>query len=101
MSTEDVVAAAFLPTDGNIDPASVTQALARGARGRGARIVEDTRVDSITVHGRRATTVHTVHAEGGGGDVECEIVVNAGGMWGLAIGRMVGARVPAIAVEHQ
>ena len=102
MSTEDVVAAAFLPTDGYIDPASVTQALARGARGRGARIVEDTRVGSITVEGRRATTVHTVPTgPGGGGDVECEIVVNAGGMWGLAIGRMVGARVPAIAVEHQ
>ncbi|MGD9703444.1 MAG: FAD-dependent oxidoreductase [Acidimicrobiia bacterium] len=96
MSTEDVLAAAFLPTDGYIDPASVTQALARGARSRGARIVEDTRVTSITVDGRRATSVHTDR-----GDIDCELVVNAGGMWGLEIGRMVGARVPAIAVEHQ
>jgi len=97
MSTTDVVAAAFLPTDGYIDPASVTQALARGARMRGARIREDTKVTSITVDGRRATHVHLA----GGDVIECELVVNAAGMWGLEIGRMVGARVPAIAVEHQ
>lgn len=97
MSTQDVLAAAFLPTDGYIDPASVTQAIARGARMRGARIVEHTAVQSITVDGRRATTVHTAD----GHAIECEMVVNAAGMWGMEVGRMVGARVPAIAVEHQ
>ena len=54
-----VLAAAFLPTDGYIDPASVTQAIAKGARMRNARICEHTKVTSITVDGRRATTVHT------------------------------------------
>ena len=97
MSTTDVVAAAFLPTDGYIDPASVTQALARRARSRGARIREDTKVVSITVDGRRATHVHLADGDA----IECELVVNAAGMWGLEVGRMVGARVPAIAVEHQ
>ena len=97
MSTTDVIAAAFLPTDGYIDPASVTQALARGARTRGARIREDTKVNSITVDGRRATHVHLTD----GASIECELLVNAAGMWGLEIGRMVGARIPAIAVEHQ
>ncbi|MCU1359027.1 MAG: sarcosine dehydrogenase, partial [Ilumatobacteraceae bacterium] len=97
MSTEDVVAAAFLPTDGYIDPASVTQAIARGARMRGARIQEQTAVTSITVDGRRVTTVHTAAGE----VIECDMVVNAAGMWGMEVGRMVGARVPAIAVEHQ
>lgn len=97
MSTVDVLAAAFLPTDGYIDPASVTQAIARGARMRGARIREQTKVVSITVDGRRATHVHTADGDA----IECEMVVNAAGMWGLEIGRMVGARVPAIAVEHQ
>lgn len=102
MSTEDVLAAAFLPTDGYIDPASVTQAIARGARMRGARIQEHTAVTSITVDGRRVTTVHTVDARTGAGEaIECEMVVNAAGMWGMEVGRMVGARVPAIAVEHQ
>lgn len=96
MSTTDVLAAAFLPTDGYIDPASVTMAIARGARQRGARIVEQTRVVSMTVDGRRVTTVHTDR-----GDIECDMVVNAAGMWGMEVGRMVGARVPAVAVEHQ
>ena len=101
MSTEDVLAAAFLPTDGYIDPASVTMAIARGARSREARIVEDTKVVSITVDGRRATTIRTVNAARGEESIECEIIVNAAGMWGLEIGRLVGARVPAFAVEHQ
>ena len=59
MTTDGVLAAAFLPTDGYIDPASVTQAIAKGARMRNARICEHTKVTSITVDGRRASTVHT------------------------------------------
>jgi sarcosine dehydrogenase len=101
MSTEGVRAAAFLPTDGYIDPASVTQAIAKGARQRGVRIIENTKVTSITVDGRRATTLHTVNAEHGLGDITCEMVVNAAGMWGMEIGRMAGVRIPAVAVEHQ
>jgi sarcosine dehydrogenase len=97
MSTTDVLAAAFLPTDGYIDPASVTQAIARGARMRGARIIENTAITAITVEGRRCTTVHTAKGDA----IECEMVVNAAGMWGMEIGRLVGARIPAVAVEHQ
>ena len=106
MTTNDVLAAAFLPTDGYIDPASVTQAIARGARMRGAKIHEHTRVASITVDGRRCTTVHTVHTAntdgtGTSADIECEMLVNAAGMWGMEVGRMAGVRIPATAVEHQ
>ncbi len=97
MSTDGVLAAAFLPTDGHIDPASVTQALAKGARQQGATIIEHAEVTSITVDGRRITHVTTRDR----GTIECEIVVNAAGMWGLEVGAMVGARVPAIALEHQ
>ena len=96
MTTDGVIAAAFLPTDGYIDPASVTQAIAKGARMRNARICEHTRVTSITVEGRRAATVHTDQ-----GDIDCEMVVNAAGMWGMEVGRMAGVRIPAVAVEHQ
>ncbi len=101
MSTTDVLAAAFLPTDGYIDPASVTQAIARGARMRGATICEHTKVVTIDVDGRRCTTVHTVGADGTESAIECEMVVNAAGMWGMEVGKLVGARVPAVAVEHQ
>ena len=97
MSTEDVLAAAFLPTDGYIDPASVTMAIARGARMRGAVIREHSKVVSITVDGRRCTTVHLED----GSTVECEMLVNAAGMWGMEVGRMAGVRIPATAVEHQ
>lgn len=97
MSTTDVLAAAFLPTDGYIDPASVTMAIARGARMRGARICEQSKVVSISVDGRQCTTVHLAD----GSAVECEMLVNAAGMWGMEVGRMAGVRIPATAVEHQ
>ena len=101
MSTEDVLAAAFLPTDGYIDPASVTQAIAKGARARNVRFVENTKVTTITVNGRAVTSAQTLNVERGEETIECEMVVNAAGMWGIEVGRMAGARVPGIAVEHQ
>ncbi len=101
MSTTGVLAAAFLPTDGYIDPASVTMAIARGARMRGAQVCEDTRVVSITVEGRHCSTVHVVGTDGQEHTIECEMVVNAAGMWGMEVGRMAGVRIPATAVEHQ
>ena len=101
MSTEDVLAAAFLPTDGYIDPSSVTQAIAKGARSRGVRFVENTKVTTITVVGRTVHNVQTHNDARGEETIECDMVVNAAGMWGLEVGRMAGARVPGIAVEHQ
>jgi sarcosine dehydrogenase len=100
MITTDVLAAAFLPTDGYIDPASVTMAIARGARMRGARVCEHTKVTSITVDGRRCSTIQ-YHGVDGPGSIECDMVVNAAGMWGMEVGRMAGVRIPATAVEHQ
>src|SRR4029077_10960405 len=70
--------------------------IARGARMRNARICEHTKVTSITVDGRRATTGHTDD-----GVIPCDMVVNAAGMWGMEIGQMAGVRIPAVAVEHQ
>jgi 4-methylaminobutanoate oxidase (formaldehyde-forming) len=97
MSLEDVVAAAFLPGDGYIDPSSVTQALARGARQGGARIVEGIRVSGVERNGRRVTAVLTED----GKRIGCEIVVNCAGMWGREVGQLMGTRVPSLAVEHQ
>ena len=96
MTTTDVIAAAYLPSDGYIDPASVAQALARGARMKGAKIVEGARVTSITVQGKRARRIVTDQ-----GEYDCEILVNCAGMWGREIGQMTGTRVPALALEHQ
>ena len=97
MSTTDVLGAAFLPTDGYIDPSTLTHAIARGARNRGATMAEDSEVVSISVDGRHVTKLHIAD----GSTIECDMVVNAAGMWGMEVGAMAGVRIPAVAVEHQ
>jgi 4-methylaminobutanoate oxidase (formaldehyde-forming) len=96
MSTDGVLGAAYLPTDGYIDPSQLTQALAEGARRRGAEIYTNTRVTEITVEGSRVTGVVTDK-----GEIETEIVVNAGGMFAGEIGRLAGVNVPVIPMAHE
>src|SRR5207237_4384046 len=91
MTTEGVRGAAYLPTDGYIDPSQLTFALVEGARRRGAEICEGTRVTGIDVVNGRVRTVKTDQ-----GDIETELVVNAGGMFAPEIGRMTGVNVPLI-----
>src|SRR5258708_29049044 len=96
MSTDGVLGAAFLPTDGYIDPSQLTFALVEGARRRGAEICEDTRVTGIEVSNGRVRKVITDK-----GDIETELVVNAGGMFAPAIGRLAGVNVPLIPIAHE
>ncbi len=96
MSTDGVLGAAFLPTDGYIDPSQLTFALVEGARRRGAEICEDTRVTGIEIESGRVRRVKTDK-----GDIETELVVNAGGMFAPEIGRLVGVNVPLIPMAHQ
>jgi 4-methylaminobutanoate oxidase (formaldehyde-forming) len=96
MSTDGVVGAAFLPTDGYIDPSQLTFALVEGARRRGAEICEDTRVTSIEVVDGEVRRVITDK-----GPIDTELVVNAGGMFAPEIGRLVGVVVPIIPMAHE
>jgi 4-methylaminobutanoate oxidase (formaldehyde-forming) len=96
LSTEGVLGAAYLPTDGYIDPSQLTQALAEGARRRGAEIYTNTRVTGISVERGRVTGVGTDK-----GEIETEIVVNAGGMFAGEIGRLAGVNVPVIPMAHE
>jgi glycine cleavage system aminomethyltransferase T/glycine/D-amino acid oxidase-like deaminating enzyme len=96
MSTEGVLGAAWLPTDGYIDPSQLTYALADGARRGGCRVFTDTRVTGIDVNGGRVRAVHTDR-----GDIEAEVVVDAGGMFAAEIARMAGVRVPLLPMSHQ
>ncbi|MFL5872152.1 MAG: FAD-dependent oxidoreductase [Solirubrobacterales bacterium] len=96
MSTEGVLGAAWLPTDGYIDPAQLTYALADGARRGGCRIFTNTRVSGIEVRDGRVRGVRTDR-----GDVEAEVVVDAGGMFAAEIARMAGVRVPLLPMSHQ
>jgi glycine cleavage system T protein len=96
MSTDGVLGAAFLPTDGYIDPSQLTFALVEGARRCGAEICEDTRVTGIEVRDGRVRRVITNK-----GEIETELVVNAGGMFAPEIGQMVGVNVPLIPMAHE
>jgi sarcosine dehydrogenase len=96
ITLDGIVGAVFVPTDGYIDPTGLAMALAKGARAGGARLIEGVLVTGIETKGRRATRVVTDK-----GTVECEVLVNAAGMWADRIGAMAGIKVPAVAVEHQ
>ena len=100
MSTDGVLGAVYLPTDGWLDPSGLAQALAAGARTRGATIRPHTRVVAIGVAAGRVTGV-TVEHRGEREEIRAEVVVNAGGMFAPEIGRMVGVTVPIIPMAHQ
>ncbi len=84
------------PLDGDIDPAQLTQALARGARDAGARIVRFCRVTGLAQRADGAWRVATSQ-----GEIVAEIVVNAAGYRAAEIGAMVGRAIPCVAMSHQ
>src|SRR5947209_11046533 len=80
MVTDGVRCASYLPTDGYLDPSRLTYALIDGARAGGTRTFTHTRVTGIGVERGRVTGLQTEW-----GDIESEIVVNAGGMYAAEI----------------
>jgi glycine cleavage system T protein len=96
MTANGVLGAAFLPTDGYIDPSQLTFALAEGARRRGAEIVTGTRVTGVAVERERVTGVETER-----GFVETEVVVNAGGIYAQEIGALAAVNVPIVPMAHE
>ena len=95
LRVDDLQGAIWLPGDGKANPADLTGALARGARQRGARVVEHTRVLDVLLEDGRVTGVRT-----DAGDVETEVVVNCAGQWAKAVGAMAGVNVPLHSAEH-
>ncbi len=96
MSTDGVLAAAFLPRDGYLDPSQLTFALADGARLRGAEIEQRTKVLDIKLRNGR---VHEVVTDKG--TIRTDVVVCAGGMYAPQIARLVGVNVPIIPYAHE
>jgi glycine cleavage system aminomethyltransferase T/glycine/D-amino acid oxidase-like deaminating enzyme len=96
MVTEGVRCASYLPTDGYLDPSLLTMALIEGAREGGCRVYTHTRVDAIDVSDGRVRGVQTEW-----GNVEAEVVVNAGGIFAAEIGRLAGVRVPVVPFAHE
>lgn len=96
MDVEGVVGACYMASDGQVDPSQLAQALASGARRGGVQIFTNTRVLGITTKDGRVTHVQTDK-----GTIECEVVVNCGGMFAAEIGRMVDVRIPIVPMSHQ
>jgi glycine cleavage system aminomethyltransferase T/glycine/D-amino acid oxidase-like deaminating enzyme len=96
MATDRVLGATYLPTDGYLDPSQLTYALAKVARAKGVRVQERTRVVGIDVVEGAVRGVRTDQ-----GDVECEVVVDAAGMYAAEVARLVGVRVPVVPMSHQ
>ena len=92
---DDLAAAFYFPNDARANPTDVTQALAKGARAMGVRIVEQLPVIDVTHKNGAVTGVRT-----SGGHIAAEFVVNCGGMWARKIGAQAGVDVPLQAAEH-
>ena len=100
LNIEGVTGGVWLPFDGQGDPANISMALAKGARHMGARVIERTKAMGVTRNGRRITSVQWENEQGDSGSIDCENVINCGGMWGHEVGRMLGVNVPLHACEH-
>jgi 4-methylaminobutanoate oxidase (formaldehyde-forming) len=96
MTTKGVLGAAHLPTDGYVDPSQLTYALAEGARRAGAEIATNTRVTAIATERGQVTGVVTDK-----GEIQADVVVNAGGMFAAELGRLAGVTVPIVPMAHE
>jgi glycine cleavage system T protein len=96
MSVDGVLGAAFLPTDGYVDPSQLTFALAEGARRRGADVETHTRVVGIGTERGQVRSVETDR-----GTIETEVVVDAGGMFAGELGALAGVVVPVVPMAHE
>ncbi len=95
IETHELKGALYDPSDGDIDPAQLTQALAKGARDMGAKIVR-----FCPVTGARRDNGEWV-IETPKGEIRCEYVVNAGGYRAAEVGKLFGRTVPMMVMSHQ
>ena len=95
-NTDGLIGAIQHPEDGYIQPADLTQALAKGARDKGAEIYRNTNVTGITQLENEMWVVETDK-----GSIECEHVISCTGNFARQTGKMVGLDIPVIPVEHQ
>lgn len=99
LNVSDVVGAVHLPLDGQCDPANIAMALAKGARQRGATIVENVKVTKVHTRAGRVTGVSWAQDDEQG-TIDTDIVVNCAGMWARELGAQNGVTIPLHACEH-
>ncbi|WP_430254590.1 GcvT family protein [Neorhizobium sp. DAR64872/K0K18] len=89
------VGAVFDPHEGHLDPYGTTHAYAKSAKKNGAEIYLHTKVEDLVQLPDGTWRVITDK-----GEIRCEHVVNAAGLWAREVGRMVGLELPVLAMEH-
>ncbi len=94
-NVSDIEAGFYVRGDGRVDPVDVTRALAKGAKLRGAKILEGVPVQSVLQSRGSVTGVRTPH-----GDIRCEFVINCAGAWARQLGELSGVPIPLQAAEH-
>lgn len=95
MNIEGIIGGLYWPDDGDVDPNGITMAMSIGAKKHGAEINTHTQVTGIDCTPSGEYLVHTDK-----GDITCEYVVNAAGLWAPEVAKMVGLEIPSIAGEH-
>ncbi|MCZ6862136.1 MAG: FAD-dependent oxidoreductase [Alphaproteobacteria bacterium] len=95
METKDVIGGLYIAEEGNLDPYGSTHALAKCARKGGAEVYVNTMVEDLVHKPDGTWTVVTDK-----GNIHCEHVVNAAGLWAREVGAMAGVDVPIIPMEH-
>ena len=95
MDTTGVIGGLFDANEGHIDPYGSTQALARAARKGGAEVYVNTMVEDLIHKPDGTWTVVTDQ-----GNIHCEHIVNAAGLWAREVGAMAGVHVPIVPMEH-
>jgi glycine cleavage system aminomethyltransferase T/glycine/D-amino acid oxidase-like deaminating enzyme len=95
LETSDLLGALWYPTDGQVNPLDLAQALAKGARQLGVRIIEGVKATGIQAARGRVSGVETDH-----GAITAPVIVNAAGMWAREFGALANVPVPVQACEH-
>lgn len=95
VNTDDILNAYYMPNDGVVNPVDTAMSMAVGARKGGAQIIEDTIVLDFDMKNGQVVGVKTDK-----GDIKCESMVLAAGMWSRELGRKLGISVPIHACEH-
>ena len=97
MSNKDLYGGIYLPRDGQLDPYITTTSMAKFAKDLGVEIYTNTRVTGIKLSAKGE--IERVVTDKG--EIRCEIVINAAGLWAPRIAAMVGLHFPTTPVDHQ
>jgi 4-methylaminobutanoate oxidase (formaldehyde-forming) len=95
IQTDDLFGGIHIPSDGYANAVDITQALAKGAKQRGARLFTHTKVEAVLQEGSRVTGVRTAQ-----GEISAKYVVICGGMWSRDLASSLGVNLPLHACEH-